>query len=264
MKHFALRMFSIVLLAMALATSCSKQETGPAPGPVAEIPKDGVSGVPAPVVRDADMAAVDNPISGAVKEVKAKVLDKAADDKAKGLIHLKILDLEGPADVTENTRFELWKPGSDTEELKPEMNVWSNSEQAVPAGTFDIRLHYEEGGLSKAEGWIRKVTFTPGKLWKAEVVLAAPMQYVRLFGTLGGKDVADNMHVDYFKAGTDQEEFPPAGSIWSTQKLAVAAGSYDLRLAYSKDNVKATLAVKNFVVGGDHGILKKTFALTKQ
>jgi hypothetical protein len=118
--------------------------------------------------------------------------------------------------------------------------------------------------MLKADGWIRKITFTAGKLWKAEVLLAAPMQYVRLFGSLTGADVADSMHADVFKAGTDQEEFQPIASFWSTQKQAIAAGSYDLHLSYDKDNVKAKAAVRNFVVGGDHGVLKKTIVLTKQ
>jgi hypothetical protein len=90
------------------------------------------------------------------------------------------------------------------------------------------------------------------------------MQYVRIFGTLKGDDVADNMHVDMFKAGTDEDEFPALLSFWSTQKQAVGAGSYDLRLTYDKDNVKAKAALKNFTVGSDHGIQKKTIALVKQ
>jgi hypothetical protein len=260
MRPFTLRILSVLLLAMALGVSCSKKQAGPA----AEMPKDGVSGVPAPAERATDMSPVDLPLAGAVKEVKAKVLDKESDDKTKGLLRLKVLALDGPVDVSENTKWELWKPASDPEEQKPEMSAWANSEQAVPAGTWDIRLHYEEGAICKSEGWIRNVTFTAGKLWKAEAVLAAPMQYVRIFGTLKGDDVADNMHVDVFKAGTDQEEFRPLTSFWSTQKEAIAAGSYDLRLSYDKDNVKAKAALKGFTVGGDHGILKKTIALEKQ
>ena len=260
MNHIGSRIVGIVLLAVALGVSCSKK----APGPAAEIPKDGVSGVPAPAERATDMSAVDTPIAGAVKEVMAKVLDKEADDKTKALLHMKVLDLEGPVDVSENTHFELWKPGADPEEEKPELGAWANSEQAVPTGTWDIHLHYEEGPMVKADGWVRKITFTAGKLWKSEVVLTTPMQYIRLFGSLNGADVADNMHVDVFKAGTDQEEFQPIGSFWSTQKQAIAAGSYDLRLSYDKDNVKAKAAARNFAVGGDHGILKKTIVLAKQ
>lgn len=261
MRQSTLRILSVPLLAVALATGCSKKEEGPPP---VEVPKDGVSSIPAPAERATDLSPVDSPLAGAVKEVKAKVLDKEADDKTKGLLHMKVLALDGPVDVSENTKFDLWKPGSDPEEQQPEMSAWANSEQAVPAGTWDIRLHYEEGPICKAEGWVKNVTFTAGKLWKAEVVLAAPMEYVRIFGTLGGKDVANNMHVDVFKAGTDQEEFQPIASFWSAQKQAIAAGSYDLRLAYDKDNVKAKAALNGFAVGGDHGILKKTIALTKQ
>jgi len=260
MHKVSLRILSVLLLAVALGVSCSKKETGP----VTEIPKDGVSGVPAPAERAADMSPLDLPIAGAVKEVKAKVLDKEGDDKTKGLLHIKVLALDGPVDVSENTRMEIWKPGSDPEEQKPEVNSWASREEAVPAGTWDIRLQYEEGALCKSEGWIRNVSFTAGKLWKAEVILVAPMQYVRIFGTLKGDDVADNMHVDIFKASTDQEEFQPLASFWSTQKQAIAAGHYDLRLTYDKDNVKAKAAVKNFAVGGNHGILKQTIALTKQ
>jgi hypothetical protein len=260
MRPFSLRVLSVLLLAMALGASCSKKGTGPA----AEVPKDGVSGVPAPAERATDMSPVDLPLSGAVKEVKAKVLDKESDDKTKGLLRLKVLALDGPVDVSENTRLELWKPGSDVEEQKPEMSGWASREEVVPPGIWDIRLHYEEGSICQSEGWIRNVTLTAGKLWKAEVVLAAPMQYVRIFGTLKGDDVADNMHVEVFKAGTDQEEFQPIASFWSTQKQAIAAGNYDLRLTFDKDNVKAKAALKSFAVSGDHGILKKTIALEKQ
>ncbi len=62
---------------------------------------------------------VDLPLAGVVKEVKSKVLDKEADDKTKGLVRLKVFDLEGPVEVSENTRFEVWKPGADPEEQKP-------------------------------------------------------------------------------------------------------------------------------------------------
>jgi hypothetical protein len=262
MRPSILGTITISVLVAAFSLGCSKKETPPAP--TAEIPKDGVSSVPAPVERATDMSPVDTAIAGAVKEVKAKLLDKEGDDKTKGLLRIKVLALDGPADVTENTRWELWKPGADIEEQKPEMGNWASSEQAVPPGTWDIRLHYEEGSICKADGWIRNVSLTAGKLWKAEVVLAAPMQYVRIFGTLDGKDVADNMHVDVFKAGTDQEEFQPILSFWSTSKQAIAAGSYDLRLAHDKDNVKANAALKGFAVGGDHGIQKKTIALVKR
>lgn len=254
----------ISLLLMSLAPACSRKETGPPPTPAAEIPKDGVSSIPEAAERATDMSPVDSPLAGAVKEVKAKVLDKEADDKTKGLLHIKVLALDGPVDVSDNTRVEVWKPGSDPEEQKPEMSDWASHEPQVPVGTWDLRLHYEEGALCKADGWIKNVTFTAGKLWKAEAVLAAPMEYVRVFGTLNGKDVADNMHIDLFKAGTDAEEFQPIASFWSTQKQPIAAGSYDLRLSYDKDNVKAKGEVKGLKVGGDHGILKTTAAMAKQ
>jgi len=165
----------ISLLLMSLAPACSKKETGPPPTPAAEIPKDGVSSIPEPAERATDMSPVDLPLAGEVKEVKAKVLDKEADDKTKGLLHIKVLALDGPVDVSDNTRVEVWKPGSDPEEQKPEMSDWASHEPQVPVGTWDLRLHYEEGQLCKADGWIKNVTFTAGKLWKAEAVLAAPM-----------------------------------------------------------------------------------------
>jgi len=260
-RKFTLQALSVLLVAMALAPGCSKKEVGPPPP---EIAPDGVSAIPAPADRDTTMTPVDNAIAGAVKEVKAKVLDKAANDATKGLVRIKVLDLDGPIDVSDNTRLEVWKPGSDPEEQKPEMGDWASHEPAVPPGTWDIRLIYSESDICKAEGWIRNVSFVAGKLWKAEVIFAAPMQRVRIFGTLGGKDVADNMHVDVFKSGTDQQEFRPVTSFWSTQKVPLLAGNYDLRVTYDKDNVKAKGALIGFAVGGNHGIQKKTVALTKQ
>jgi hypothetical protein len=250
----------VLLLVVALGANCSKKESAP----TEEIPKDGVSSIPTPAERATDMSPVDLPLAGAVKEVKAKVLDKEADDKTMGLMRIKALALDGPVDVSENTKWELWKPGSDPEEGKPEKEGWADHEDPVPPGTWDIRFHYEESAICKSEGWIRNVSLVAGKLWKAEVVLAAPMQYVRIYGTLKGDDVASEMHVDMFKAGTDEDEFPPLISFWSTQKQAIGAGSYDLRLNYDKDNVKAKAALKNFTVGNDHGIQKKTIALVKQ
>jgi len=258
---FSLRALSVLLLAMAFVTGCAKKETGPPPP---EIPPDGITDIPAPAERATDMSAVDNPIAGAVKEVKAKVLDKEADDKTKGLVRIKVLGLDGPVDVSDNTRLEIWKPGSDPEEQKPEMSDWASHEPAVTVGTWDIRLIYDEGGVCKGEGWIRNVVVVAGKLWKAEVVFAAPMQWVRIYGTLGGKDVADNMHVDVFKSGTDQQEFQPITAFWSTQKVPMLAGTYDLRLTYDKDNVKAKGVLTGFAVGGNHGVQKKTATLTKQ
>jgi len=258
---FTLRAFVISLVALALVTGCSKKPEGPPPP---EIPPDGITGIPAPAERDPDMAAVDNPIAGAVKEVKAKVLDKAADDATKGLIRIKVLDLDGPVDVSDNTRLEVWKPGSDTEEQKPEASDWASQEPAFPVGTWDIRLIYSESDICKAVGWIKNLNIVAGKLWKAEVIFGAPMQYVRIFGTLGGKDVADNMHVEVFKAGVDQQEFKPITNFWSTNKVPLLEGNYDLRVTYDKDNVKAKGSLPSFAVGGNHGIQKKTIAMTKE
>jgi hypothetical protein len=258
---FSLRALGVALFAVTLVTGCSKKEAGPPPP---EIPPDGITGIPAPVDRDATMAAVDNPIAGAVKEVKAKVLDKDADDKTKGLVRIKVLDLDGPVDVSDNTHLEVWKPGSDPEEQKAEMADWASHEPAVPVGTWDIRLIYDEGGVCKGEGWVRNVVVVAGKLWKAEVIFATPMQWVRIYGTLGGKDVADNMHVDVFKSGTDQQEFQPITGFWSTQKVPLLAGTYDLRVSYDKDNVKGKGTLAAFAVGGNHGVQKKTVALIKQ
>lgn len=240
--------------------ACTKKPAGPPPP---ELPPDGVSSIPAPADRDADMAAVDNPIAGAVKEVKAKTLDKAADDTTKGLIRIKVLDLDGPVDVSDNTRIEVWKPGSDPEEQKAELADRSTNEPQVTPGTWDVRLVYDEGDVCKAEGWVKNVTVVAGKLWKAEAVLGAPMQFVTLYGTLDGNDVADNMKVEVFKAGTNQQD-QPITSFWSTRKIPMLAGSYDLRLTYDKDNVKAKGSITAFAVGGNHGIQKKTFPLTKQ
>ena len=72
------------------------------------------------------------------------------------------------------------------------------------------------------------------------------------------------MKVEVFKAGTDQQEFQPITNFWSTRKMPLLAGSYDLRLTYDKDNVKAKGSVTGFAVGGNHGVQKKTFALTKE
>ncbi len=261
MHKITLRVLSVSLLAMALVTGCSKKPAGPPPP---ELPPDGVSGIPAPADRDTSMSAVDNAIAGAVKEVKGKVLDKDADDKTKGLVRVKVLDLDGPIDVSDDTHLEIWKPGSDTEEQKAELSDWASHEPAVPVGTWDIRLIYDLGGPCKAEGWIRNVNVVAGKLWKAEVIFAAPMQWVRIYGMLDGNDVADNMHVDVFKSGTDQQEFQPITGFWSTQKVPLLAGNYDLRLTYDKDNVKAKGMLTAFAVGGNHGVQKKTIALTKQ
>ena len=261
MRQTKLRILSILVMGVALAASCAKKETGPPPP---EIPPDGVTGIPAPVDRATDVAAVDNAVAGAVKEVKAKVLDKEADDKTKGLVRIKVLDLDGPVDVSDNTHLEVWKPGSDPEEQKPELADWASHEPAVTPGTWDIRLIYDEGAVCKVEGWIRNVPIVAGKLWKAEVIFAAPMQYVRVFGTLGGKDVADNMHVEVFKSGTDQQEFQPITNFWSTNKVPLLAGNYDLRVTYDKDNVKAKGTLATFAVAGNHGVQKKTIVLTKQ
>ena len=261
MHKSTLRALGISFLALALVAGCSKKPEGPPPP---EIPPDGITGIPAPAERDHDMAAVDNPIAGAVKEVKAKVLDKQAEDNTKGLIRIKVLDLDGPIDVSDNTHLEVWKPGSDVEEQKAEMSDWASHEPPVTPGTWDIRLIYSESDVCKAEGWVKNVNIVAGKLWKAEVIFGAPMQWVRIFGTLGGKDVADNMHVDVFKSGVDQQEFQPITSFWSTQKVPLLAGNYDLRVTYDKDNVKAKGSLASFVVGGNHGDQKKTIAMTKE
>jgi predicted small lipoprotein YifL len=260
MRH-SIRTTLCISLLLAMLAACGKK--APSSSSTAETPKDGVSSVPPSAERATDLSPVDLPLTGAVKEVKAKVLDKEADDKTKGLVRIKVLEMNGPVEVSENTRWGVWKPGADPEEQKPEITAWASNEQAVAPGTWDLRLRYEDGSICKAEGWIRNVVIDAGKLWKAEAVIAAPMQYVRVFATLDGKDAADNAHIDVFKAGTDQEEFRPLASFWSTQKQALAAGNYDLRITYDKNNVKAKAALKGFAVGGDHGVQKKTIALVK-
>lgn len=260
MRHSIPAAFCISLF-LATLSGCGTK--APSSSSTAETANDGVSSVPAAAERATDLSPVDNPIAGVVKEVKAKVLDKEADDKTKGLARIKVLELNGPVDISENTRWEVWKPGADPEEQKPETTSWASNEQAVAPGTWDLRLHYEDGPICKADGWIRNVVIEAGKLWKAEAVIEAPMQYVRVFATLGGKDVADNARIEVFKAGADEEEIKPLASFWSTQKQAVAAGNYDLRITYDKNNVKAKAALKGFAVGGDHGVQKKTIALVK-
>jgi hypothetical protein len=261
--EFNSRTIIVLVAAASLLTACSKKPEGPPPP---ERPADGVVGIPAPADRDSSMADVDPTITiaGAVKEVKAKVLDKAADDQTKGLIRVKVLDLDGPIDVSDNTRLEVWKPGSDTEEQKAEMSDWASREPEVTPGTWDIRLIYGESDVCKAEGWIKNVPIVAGKLWKGEVIFGAPMQYVTLFGKLGKDDVADSMKVEVFKPGSDQQEFQPIVGFWSTNKVPLLAGNYDLRLTYDKDNVKAKAAVAGFAVGGNHGVQNKTIALVKQ
>jgi len=260
MRH---SIYTTLCISVLLATLVACGKKAPSSSSTAETPSDGVSSVPPAAERATDMSPVNLPLAGAVKEVKAKVLDKEADDKTKGLVRIKVLETTGPVEISDNTRWEVWKPGADPEEQKPELTAWASSEQAVAPGTWDFRLHYEEGSMCKAEGWIRNVVVDAGKLWKAEAVIAAPMQYVRVFATLDGKDAADNARIEIFKAGVDQAEFPPLAAFWSTQKLALAAGNYDLRIAYDKDKVKAKAALKGFAVGGDHGVLKKTIALVK-
>jgi hypothetical protein len=263
MRQFTLGALSFAFFLVLLITGCGKKPVGL---PADQIPPDGVTGIPQPAERDPDMSPADPAITigGAVKEVKAKVLDKEADDKTQSLLHIKVLALDGPVDISDNTRWEIWKPGSDVEEQKPEASGWASSESAVPPGTWDLRLHHEDGSLVKVDGWIRNVTFTAGKLWKAEAIFAAPMQYVRVFGKISGNDVADNMHIDLFKAGVDQQEFKPLTSFWSTQKISIPAGTYDLALTYDKDTIKAKGTLKGLAVGANHGVLKTTGTMVKE
>jgi hypothetical protein len=260
MRYRTLCSLAISLLVAALAVSCRSKP--PAAASTDDHP-DGVSSVPPAAERDPDLAATDLPLAGAVKEVKFKTLAKEADDKTKGLMRLKVFSQEGTVDLSDNARWEVWKPGSDPEEQKAEMGSYATREEAVPPGTWDIRVLYDEGDVCKVNGWIRNVNIETGKLWKGEALIAAPMQYVRLFATLDGDDLAGNARIEVFKAGTDQEEFHPITSFWTTQKQAIAAGSYDLRLTYEKDKIKAKGAVKAFAVGTNHGVQKKTVALAK-
>jgi len=170
MRH-SIRTTLCISLLLATLAACGKK--APSSSSTAETPHDGVSSVPPSAERATDLSPVDLPLTGAVKEVKAKVLDKEADDKTKGLVRIKVLEMNGPVEVSENTRWEVWKPGADPEEQKPELTAWASNEQAVAPGTWDLRLHYEDGSICKAEGWIRNVVIDAGKLWKAEAVIAA-------------------------------------------------------------------------------------------
>jgi hypothetical protein len=72
------------------------------------------------------------------------------------------------------------------------------------------------------------------------------------------------MKVEVFKSGADQQEFQPITNFWSTRKVALLAGTYDLRATYEKDNLKAKGSLPGFVVGGNRAIQKKTITLKKQ
>jgi len=254
-----LRRASLVLLpSIVLMAGCGKGEKPSAP---ATPPEPAVSTAPTPAPRDPDMKKAELPLSGAVKEVAAKMLEKEAGDKAKGL--LKVKAFEGGIDVNDTTKVQVWKPGADTEEARPETEGWANRDIEVAPGTWDLRLRYDEGVLCRADGWIRGVAVDAGKLWKAEATLAAPMQYVRFAATLDGKDVADNAKVLVYRAGADMEEQKPLHEFWTTRKEPVAAGTYDLRLRYEKDKITARKIVKGFVVGSDHGVKKETIPLER-
>src|ERR1035438_2762774 len=127
MRHSIRTILCISFLFATLAACGNKK----APSSSAETPSDGVSSVPPAAERATDLSPVDLPLAGAVKEVKAKVLDKDADDKTKGMVRIKVLEMNGPVDVSENTRWEVWKPGADPEEQKSEITSWGTSEQAV-------------------------------------------------------------------------------------------------------------------------------------
>jgi hypothetical protein len=258
MSVFLRRAPLAVLIPLTLLVGCGKGEKPSAPE---KPPEPAVSAPPTPTPRDPDMKKVELPVSGAVKEVTAKMIDKEAGDKAKGLIKVKVF--EGGIDVNDTTKIQVWKPGADPEEARPETEGWANRDIDVAPGTWDLRLRYDEGILCRADGWIRGVAVEAGKLWKAETTLAAPMQYVKIAATLDGKDVADNAKVLVYRAGADMEEQKPLVEFWTTRKEPVAAGTYDLRLRYEKDKVTAKKVVKGFVVGGDHGVKKETIALEK-
>ena len=258
MLRFLRRAPLVLIPSLVLMTGCGKGEKPAAPATPTE---PAVSMAPMPAPRDPDMKKLELPLSGAAKEIAAKVLEKEAGDKAKGLIKVKVF--EGGIDVNDTTKIQVWKPGADPEETRPEAEGWANRDIDVAPGTWDLRLRYDEGTLCRADGWIRGVAVEAGKLWKAEATLSAPMQYVKIAATLDGKDVMDNAKVLVFRAGADMEEQKPLVEFWTTRKEPVAAGTYDLRLRHEKDKVTAKKVVKGFVVGSDHGVKKETIALEK-
>jgi hypothetical protein len=258
MSRFLRRVPLVGLVFVVFLLACGKGEKTSAPEKPTE---PAASAAPTPAPRDTEMKKVEMPVSGAVKDVAAKVLDKEAGDKAKGLI--KVKTFEGGIDVNDFTKVQVWRPGADTEEARPETEGWANRDIEVAPGAWDLRLRYDEGTLCRADGWIRGVAVEAGKLWKAEATLAAPMQYVRIGATLDGKDTADNTKVYVYRAGADMEEQKPLHEFWTTRKEAVAAGTYDLRLRYEKDKVTAKKVLKGFAVGGDHGVKKETIVLEK-
>jgi len=258
MLRFLRRAPLVLLPSLVLMAACGKGEKPSAPE---KPPEPVVSAAPTPAPRDPDMKKVELPVAGAVKEVSAKVLDKEAGDKTKGLIKVKVF--EGGIDVNDATKIQVWKIGADTEEARPGAEGWANRDIDVVPGTWDLRLRYDEGTLCRADGWIRGVAVEAGKLWKAEATLNAPMQYVRVAATLDGKDLADNAKVYVYRAGADMEEQKPLDELWTTRKVPVAAGTYDLKLRYEKDKVTAKKIFKGFTVGGDHGVKKETIALEK-
>ena len=78
MRHSICTTLCISVL-LATLVACGKK--APSSSSTAETPSDGVSSVPPAAERATDMSPVNLPLAGAVKEVKAKVLDKEADDK---------------------------------------------------------------------------------------------------------------------------------------------------------------------------------------
>lgn len=198
---------------------------------------------------------------GAIAGFDAKVIDKEAREKGKGLLKIaKVVD--GDVEIASDLKIEVWKPGADPEEHKAETSRWGAGEFELTPGNWDLRIVNDEGPMSRGEGWIRNVPVVAGKMWKADVVrFHHPMQYLRVQTTLGGQDVSSETKTSVFKAGVDVEEIPPLQSFWGNSRTAIRQGVYDLVLLRNVAGVKSQKVIRNFEMGADRQVKKVTFAL---
>jgi hypothetical protein len=233
-----LAVLALIVLSL-LAAGCRKNVEG-----------ESASAAPGPLSFEASVASLD-----------ARYVEKDSGDEAKGLVKVKVVD--GAANLSDHTRVQVWRRGADPEEHSPETTGWADNDIHVPAGTWDLRLRYDEGTLSRGDGWIRNVTVSPGQLWKAEASFTHPMQYLRFQVTQNGQSVNDFTRIEVYESGADTEEISPMSSFWATERTAVRAGRYDLVIRFDRDGVRELETLKDFEVAGDRSVRRVEVAIDR-
>jgi DUF971 family protein len=163
---------------------------------------------------------------------------------------LRVVVTNGGTDVANKADIHVYPGGTHTPTgVQGNANVgWADSGQpiAMPEGTYDVRITFEDGGAHKVV-WLDKLAVA-GQVTKTEE-LGMPIAEVRYTVTNGGTDVGGHGDIHIYPAGTHTpngvQSNAQVGWANSGQTIRLPAGTYDVRVTFSDGNAEKAMWLNN-------------------